>query len=98
LLADQYWIAASSPIPVGATATLVVDVAYDGGGFGKGATVTLSANGTTIGEGRVDRTVPFVYGTDGFDIGGDYGSPVSPDYQVPFVFTGTLEQVTIDLR
>ena len=37
------------------------------------------------------------YGTDGFDIGGDYGSPVSSDYVVPFVFTGTLDQVTIDL-
>jgi hypothetical protein len=34
---------------------------------------------------------------DGFDIGGDFGSPVSPDYTTPFVYTGTLEQVTIDL-
>ena len=59
--------------------------------------MTLSANGTKIGEGRVDKTVPVMYGIDGFDIGGDYGSPVSPDYQAPFVFTGTLEQVTIDL-
>ncbi len=75
----------------------MADFAYDGGGMGKGATVTLSANGTTIGEGRVDKTVPVMYGIDGFDIGGDYGSPVSPDYQAPFIFTGTLEQVTIDL-
>ena len=97
LIANQYRIAASSPIPVGGKATLVADFAYDGGGLGKGATVTLSANGTTIGEGRIDKTVPVVYGTDGFDIGGDYGSPVSPDYMAPFVFTGTLEQVTIDL-
>ncbi len=59
--------------------------------------MTLSANGTKIGEGRVDKTVPLLYGTDGFDIGGDYGSPVSPDYASPFAFTGTLEKVTIDL-
>jgi arylsulfatase len=72
-------------------------LAYDGGGLGKGVTVTLMANGAKIGEGRVEKTIPLSYGTDGFDIGGDYGSPVSPDYQAPFVFTGTLEQVTIDL-
>ena len=98
LIANQYRVASSSPVPTGKT-TLVADFAYDGGGMGKGATVTLSANGAKIGEGRVDKTVPILYGTDGFDIGGDYGSPVSPDYAdaMPFVFSGTLESVTIDL-
>ena len=80
-MTDQFRIASTTPIPVGQ--------AGDAGGrlrlrrrrFGKGATVTLSANGTKIGEGRVDKTVPLMYGIDGFDIGGDYGSPVSPDYQ-----------------
>ena len=97
LLANQYRIASSSPIPVGGKATLVADFAYDGGGLGEGR------DGDALGErhddrsGRIDKTIPLVYGTDGFDIGGDYGSPVSPDYVVPFVFTGTLDQVTIDL-
>ena len=97
LTSDQFRIASTTPIPVGEQVTLVADFAYDGGGMGKGATVTLSANGTTIGEGRIDKTVPVMYGIDGFDIGGDYGSPVSPEYQAPFIFTGTLERVTIDL-
>ena len=98
LLSTIYTVASTAPVPTG-TATLVADFAYDGGGMGKGATVTLSANGTQIGQGRVERTIALQYGTDGFDIGGDYGSPVSPAYEdaMPFVFTGTLEQVTIDL-
>ena len=41
--------------------------------------------------------VPALDGTDGFDIGGDCGSAVSPDYNASFPFTGTLEQVTIGL-
>jgi arylsulfatase len=97
LLTDQFRIASTAPIPVGEKVTLAADFAYDGGGMGKGATVTLSANGAKIGEGRIDKTVPVMYGLDGFDIGGDYGSAVSPDYAVPFVFTGTLDRVTIDL-
>jgi arylsulfatase len=96
VLVNQYKVASDAPAPTGKV-TLVADFAYDGGGMGKGATVTLSANGTAIGSGRIDQTTPLLYGTDGFDIGGDYGSAVSPDYTAPFVFTGTLEQVTIDL-
>ncbi|HET7057067.1 MAG TPA: hypothetical protein VFI12_11425 [Thermomicrobiales bacterium] len=95
VMASQYRVTSDTPLPTG-KAQLVADVAYDGG-MGKGATVTLSANGVQIGEGRVDKTVPLLYGTDGFDIDGDYGSPVSPAYSSPFAFTGTLEKVTIDL-
>ena len=99
MLTTQYTIASPTAVPTG-KGTLVADVAYDGGGLGKGATVTLSANGKQIGQGRVDQTTPLFYGTDGFDIGGDYGSPVSPDYAntMPFIFTGTLDQLTVDLR
>jgi arylsulfatase len=98
LTSAQFGIASTTPMPVGEQVTLVADFAYDGGGMGKGATATLSANGAKIGEGRIDRTVQVMCGIDGFDIGGDYGSPVSPDYQAPFIFTGTLDGVTIDLR
>jgi hypothetical protein len=31
------------------------------------------------------------------DIGQDTGTPVSEDYHVPFDFTGTLEEVTINI-
>jgi len=35
-----------------------VDFAYDGGGLGKGGTITMTANGRKIAEGRLERTVP----------------------------------------
>ena len=38
--------------------------AYDGGGFGKGGTVTLFADGEQIGEGRIERTIPFQFSFD----------------------------------
>jgi hypothetical protein len=41
------------------------------------------------------KTVPVVFSTDDtFDVGADWGTPVSPTYQPPFEFTGTLKQVT----
>jgi arylsulfatase len=47
--------------------------------------VTLRSNGTVIGQGRVERTLPRFYGLDAmFDVGLDTGSPVSEDYALPF--------------
>ncbi len=96
MLSQQTAIASDTPVPTGKV-TLAADLAYDGGGFGKGATVTLFANGQQIGQGRLDRTTPQLYGTDGFDIGADLGSAVSFSYKEPFPFTGTLGTVTLEL-
>ena len=49
--------AANEPLPKG-KAKLVVDFAYDGGGMGKGGSITMTANGKKIAEGRLERTVP----------------------------------------
>ena len=35
---------------------------------------------------------------DTFDVGADWGTPVSPTYQPPFEFTGTLKQVTVEAK
>ena len=55
LLSTVYTVTSTSPVPTG-KASLVADFAYDGGGMGKGATVTLSANGKPDrpGAGRAD--------------------------------------------
>ena len=73
--------------------------AYDGGGVGKGGTVTLFTGDTKIGEGRVERTIPFMFSMDETaDVGSDAASPVSPEYgPTDNVFTGTIEWVRIDL-
>jgi hypothetical protein len=96
LTTKQFRIASTSPVPIGENVPLVADFAYDGGDCGKGAPVTISANGKQIDEGRLDMAVPLTYGTDGFAIGGDYGGAVNPDSEALFLFTCRLEQVTIE--
>ena len=94
---ERYTITSTQPLPDG-PCTIRFDFAYDGGGAGKGGTGTLSVNGSKVAEGRIDKTVPVVFSTDDtFDVGEDWGTPVSPTYQPPFKFTGTLNQVTIEV-
>jgi len=77
---------------------LLVDFKYDGGGLGRGGTLTLNVDGKTVAEGRIDRTYAFRVSLDEtFDVGEDTGTPVSEDYAVPFKFTGTLDRVIVRL-
>ena len=79
--------------------TLVFEFKYDGGGLGKGATGTLSADGKQIAEGRIEHSVPVRYSLDeGLDVGEDTGTPVNLNYDVPFKFTGKIYKVTVDLK
>jgi arylsulfatase len=58
----------------------------------------MSANGKTIAEGRLERTIPIAFSLgEGLDVGMDIGSPVDFTYKVPFAFTGKIEKVKIDL-
>jgi arylsulfatase len=94
---DRPTFVAKDPLPKGPT-KLVVNFAYDGGGRGKGGTVTMTANGNKIAEGRLEKTVPIQFSLgEGMDIGLDSGSAVDFTYQVPFKFTGTVEKVEIEL-
>jgi arylsulfatase len=78
---------------------LVADFKYDGGGVGKGGTLTLSSDGKQLASGKIERTVPVRYALDeGLDVGEDTGTPVNLSYDVPFKFTGTIDKVTIDLK
>jgi hypothetical protein len=92
----RYTIASEEPLPAG-PCTIRFDFAYDGGGAGKGGTGRLSVNEKQVAEGRIEKTVPVVFSTDDtFDVGEDRGTPVSPTYQPPFKFTGSLKQVTVE--
>ena len=58
-----------------------MEFAYDGGGLAKGGTITLYIDGTKVGDGRAEATVPMVYSADETcDLGSDTGSSVSDDY------------------
>ena len=76
-----------------------MEFAYDGGGLGKGGTVTLYVDGDEVGDGRVERTHAFLYSFDETtDVGRDTGAPVTADYPAgDNAFTGTIEWVRIDL-
>ena len=76
-----------------------MEFAYDGGGLGKGGSVTLYYDGEKVGEGRVQATQPLVFSADGTtDIGEDFGMPVSSDYTSGTSrFNGKIDLVQIDL-
>jgi arylsulfatase len=43
--------------------------------------------------------VPILFSLDDtFDVGQDWGTPVSPTYKVPFKFTGNIKLVTIEVK
>jgi arylsulfatase len=81
--------------------TVRFDFAYDGGGIGRGGTGTLSVDGQTVAEGKIERTVGRRFSLDEtFDVGEDTGTPVVEDYadKMPFRFTGKLDRLTIELK
>ncbi|OBH01022.1 arylsulfatase [Mycobacterium sp. E3247] len=86
-------IAAAEPLPEGPVA-LGLSFEYDGGGLGKGASVSLRVNDITAAGGRVERTVPFRFSMSGetLDVGTDTGSPVAP-YGHDFRFTGRIDRI-----
>jgi arylsulfatase len=81
--------------------TIVFNFVYDGGGLGKGGQGTLTVDGKTVGESRIEKTNPLGKFTldESFDVGMDTGSPVIDDYdaKMPFKFAGTLRKVEIRL-
>ena len=77
---QRFKVDGDEPIPPGEH-QVRVEFAYDGGGLGKGGTATLFLDGTKVGEGRVDATVPMLFsGDETTDVGTDSGTPVSDDY------------------
>lgn len=72
---------------------------YAGGGMAKGGKVTLYTDGSKVGEGVVDMTLPLIFSADdGCDVGEDTGSAVSPDYKPQNnKFTGTVKGVEISI-
>jgi arylsulfatase A-like enzyme len=79
--------------------TIVFDFKYDGPGFGKGGTGTLSLDGKTLETKSIPHTIPFLMSIDEtFDIGIDTRTSVDDnDYQVPFRFTGKIAKLTYKL-
>ena len=91
-------VAAAEPLPEGPVA-LGLPFDYEGGGLGKGASVSLLVDDAEVASGRVERTVPFRFSMSGetLDVGVDTGSPVAP-YGHAFRFTGHIDRIDVNVR
>jgi hypothetical protein len=59
----------------------------------------LSVSGKTVGSGRIEHTIPFIFSVETADVGRDLYTPVTRDYKKgDNSFTGTINRVTIDLN
>jgi hypothetical protein len=81
--------------------TIVFDFKFDGGGFGKGGTGTLSVDGKEVDKKSMEHTTPIMFPEDeDFDIGQDTRTPLALlecRYEVPFTFTGKINKLTFNL-
>jgi len=66
-------------------------------GKGTPGRAQLYVDGELAGQSEFPVTTPVAFNPGGLTCGANPGSPVTPDYQPPFKFTGTLHTVTIDL-
>ncbi|MBD2435522.1 arylsulfatase [Nostoc sp. FACHB-110] len=93
----RYIIQAPEKLPPGQS-TLQFNFDYDGG-VGAGGIGKLFINDQQVAEGRIEKTIAYRLALDEtFDIGRDTGTPVVDSYQVPFAFTGNLQQVSLELK
>ncbi|MDA6840235.1 hypothetical protein OSL57_26325, partial [Escherichia coli] len=60
---NEYTTSSDQPISPG-DHEVRMEFDYEGGGLGKGGTVTLYADGHSIGSGKVERTLPFMFSMD----------------------------------
>lgn len=67
-------------------------------GRGRPGRGLLYVDGDLVGQADFATTIPITYGLgSGVVCGANAGSAVTPAYAPPFAFTGTLEQVTIEV-
>jgi arylsulfatase len=91
-------ISSAERLPAGHV-TVAYDFVYDGGRPGAGGTGTIFINGKKVAAGRIERTIPFLFGVETADVGMDLYTPVTSDYpKGKNQFTGKIDKVTIDLK
>ena len=99
LLGVQYfYVGADSDLPAG-DHQVRMEFAYEGGGLGKGGSVSLYVDGQKVADGKVAATAAMVFSADdGCDVGRDTGAPVSEDYGAHGnAFNGEIRGVEISI-
>ena len=95
---NEFTIAATEPIASGSH-QVRAEFAYDGGGLGKGGTVTLYYDGSPVGNGKVAFTQAMIFSADETtDVGYESGTAVSSELTPETSrFNGKIDWVQIDL-
>jgi arylsulfatase len=89
----------ASQLPKGKAVTLRMEFDYEGMDLGLGGNARLIANGKTVAEKRIPRTVPLGFSADEtVDVGIDTGTPAADTYEGAFAFNGKIEVVEIVAR
>jgi hypothetical protein len=82
--------------------TIVFSYKPDEPGLGKGGKGVLSVDGKVVARNAMKNSTPVTFPEDEtFDIGSDTRTPlalVEYRYEVPFVFTGTIDKLTFNLE
>jgi arylsulfatase len=67
-------------------------------GKGVPANIKLFVDGEEVGRGDLPVTIPLMLSISaGVSVGANSGSPVMPDYESPFEFTGTVKKALVDV-
>jgi len=98
LILAQYRWEGTEPLSPGKH-TLVFDYTYDGPGVAKGGTGVLKVDGQVVDTHKQPNSIAFLQVSDEtFDVGIDTRTGVNDkDYQVPFAFNGTIDNLTFKL-
>jgi arylsulfatase len=97
---EHFFVGGEQKLPTG-TVNIRYHFDFDGGHPGAGGTGTLHVNDKVIAEGRIGKTVPFIFSADEtLDVGGDLAMPVTDDYAEgeSNQFSGQISWVRIDLE
>jgi arylsulfatase len=93
---EEHHLSSSIAIPSGSRK---LGFEFDAEGMFKGGSSRLTIDGEVVAEGEIPRYTPVRWSiTDaGQTCGEDAGSAVTPRYEAPFRFTGTLHRVVVDV-
>jgi len=92
---DQFTISSETALNTG-VAKLQFQFEYDGGGIGKGGTLSISQDGALLAQGRVERTISIPAGLgETMDTGRDTGVPVTKVRAGQVSFEGDIIEVRI---
>lgn len=97
---DYYYVGGEEKLPTGKV-NIRYHFNFEGDAPGGGGTGTIFVNDKKVSEGKIEKTVPFIFSADEtMDVGGDLALPVTDDYAEgeDNQFSGAIHWVRVDLE